>query len=209
MSEIRLSDARWESVSRMTGMPRPSVAKAIEGVKVFVRFQAFVTNNSQAGTGQALNRGRVCNAKFLLLQHLSRGEHRQGSVGGARHGISQIGTGAFATLVALAATPPRGSRASREGDRGIRGDLAACPQTLLAPCIVARGQSHLGVRFATRVNIPLDPPIPPPGRARDRGMANVNRVEADPLWSAQGPLRDRAGGSLLGGPRQPWFSRAR
>jgi len=34
----------------------------------------------------------VATAKLLLLQHLSRGENRRGSVGGARHGISQIGT---------------------------------------------------------------------------------------------------------------------
>ena len=41
---------------------------------------------------QALIRGMVWSAKFLLLQRLSRGERLQGSVGGARHGISQIGT---------------------------------------------------------------------------------------------------------------------
>jgi hypothetical protein len=58
--------------------------------------QALRTDDSQTGTGQALTRGMVWSAKFLLLQHLSRGEQRQGSVGGARHGISQTGTGDWA-----------------------------------------------------------------------------------------------------------------
>jgi hypothetical protein len=43
----------------------------------------------------------VPTAKLLLLRYLFRGEHRQGSVGGARHGISQIGTGGLERLVAL------------------------------------------------------------------------------------------------------------
>jgi hypothetical protein len=42
----------------------------------------------------------VPTAKFLLLRHLSVGEHRQGSVGGARHGIGQIGTGGWAAGIA-------------------------------------------------------------------------------------------------------------
>jgi hypothetical protein len=48
-----------------------------------------------------LGRARVPTANFSYSQHLSRREERQGSVGGARHGISQIGTGALATAVAL------------------------------------------------------------------------------------------------------------
>ena len=97
--------------------------------------------------------------------------------------ISQIATAPLRLKSRWAATPPRSSRASREGGSGDQGDLAACPQTLLVPCIVARGQSHLGIRFATRVNIPLDPPIPRRGRARVRRMANGCRG-ADPLRSA-------------------------
>ena len=61
----------------------------------------LLASGSQTGTGQALTRGMVWSVKLLLLQHLSRGEQRQGSVGGASHGIGQIGTGALATLVAL------------------------------------------------------------------------------------------------------------
>jgi hypothetical protein len=68
-----------------------------------------------------LGRARVPTTKLLLLQRLFRGEHRRGSVGGARHGISQIGTGAFPTGVALAVPPPRGSRAPRGGIGGSGG----------------------------------------------------------------------------------------
>ena len=140
-------------------------------------------NGSQELT---LGRARVPTAKFLSLQRLSSAETRQGSVGGARYEISQTGTGAFATGVALAAAPPRGSRQSRKGDRGIRGNLAACPQTLLAPCIFARGQLYLGIHFAARVNIPLDPPIPRLGRARGRGMV-IGYRRTDPSGAQRFP----------------------
>ena len=134
-------------------------------------------------------------AQLLPLQRLSRGEQRQGSVGGARRGIGQIETGASATVVALAAAPPRASWASREGDRGIEGDLAAYPETLSAHCVAARGQSRFGIHFAARVNIPLDPPpIPRRDRARGRGKARDYR--------RGGPPMERRG-SGLGGREEP------
>ena len=122
----------------------------------------------------------------------------QGSVGGARHEISQIGTGDWATVVALDRRSSEGLSGLARGGSGIRGDLAAWPQTLLAPCIVARGKSHPGIRFATRVNIPLDPPIPmawPCSRLR-KGCWLWG---ADPLWSAEGPVWVGEVGDLRGG----------
>lgn len=83
------------------------------------RTQALPTSGSQTGTGQALTRGMVPSANFLLLQHLSRGARREESVGGARHGIGQIGTGG---LYCSATIPPGRSRVLREGDRRIEGD---------------------------------------------------------------------------------------
>jgi hypothetical protein len=75
-------------------------------------------NGSQEPT---LGRARVPTANFSYSQHLSRGEQRQGSVGGARHGISQFGTGDWAVRSRSDAAPPRGSRASRERGSGDQG----------------------------------------------------------------------------------------
>ena len=124
---------------------------------------------------QALTRGRVYNAKFLLLQHLSRGEHRQGSVGGAKHGISQIGTGGQGALVALAATPPRGSPASREEDRGIDGK---CPDPRCTGLTLTRQlRCCVWGRNLFRGDRKRRPNLPSPwrGHVRGRGMAGDSR----------------------------------
>jgi hypothetical protein len=130
---------------------------------------------------QALIRGMVWSAKFLLLQHLSRDEQRQGSVGGAKHGIEN-GTG-----IGLAGMARDRSSEGLSGlaRGGIEGDLAACPETRSAHCVAAREQSRFGIHFAATGKVPLDPPIPPGAAV----LATAERLAAiDPLWSAKGPV---------------------
>jgi hypothetical protein len=60
---------------------------------------------------------------------------------------------------------------------GQQGDLAACQHTLMAPCIVVRGQSHLGARFAMKVNIRLDPPLGLAALSAAEGLAAISGAE--------------------------------
>lgn len=115
-------------------------------------------------------------------------------LGGAGHGISQVGTGAFATGVAFAAAPPRGARASREGDWEIEGKSGGLSAN-------ATGSLHRCSRTIALSN-PIrgegkDPPRSPQslrlGRARGRGRTNGDR-RGGPTLERKASLRvDRAG----------------
>ena len=167
-----------------------------------MRIQASLTSGSQTGTGQALTRGMVRSAKFLLLQHLSRGEHRRGSVGGARHGIGQFGTGDLSRGVALAVVPTRDSRAYREGDRGIEGDLPTWATNGCRRPDRSDAACWIEIHLASKPDIPLDPPIPLAGQCSRPQNGKWLSAGADPFRIAQVPqLPGEAGGAGLVVPR--------
>jgi hypothetical protein len=138
-----------------------------------------------------LGRVGVPTTKLFSSQHLSRGEHRRGSVGGARHEISQIGTGAFPTGVALAVAPPRGSRAPREGGSGDQGGSSGLSAN-------AAGSLHRCSRTIATwspfrdegKNPPRSPHPPRRGSARGREGAGGH--------GGGGPLLDRTGFGIAG-----------
>jgi hypothetical protein len=108
---------------------------------------------------------------------------------GARHGISRIGTGGPA---ALGRCSSEGLSALSKGGSGDQGGSSGLPAS-------ANGSLHRCSRtivpwdpFRDEVNIPLDPPSPRRGRARDHGMTGDCR--------RGGPLLDRIESGFAGPP---------